>query len=443
MILNNSSSTSLINTVDWEATDECTNATSSPVSSNQPSHKFFSPTAPAAYSISSSTSSSGCSTQETNCTSSSNRFRHRNRHYRHHHQPPIKNEDFEIVVILEGNIETTGASCHIRTSYLPQEILFGYRFVPIYPKFTDFEYLFDYAKFNQVEPFQPRLFHLNVAHINRHLNYVHDTKKERKNYQLTCQNTIRNEGEIVQPKKPLRSYYQSAKSLRNEGGGTKAYENFVPIQEILSAFVVNEQNTRQTIEHETSQTVNKTMINELNRNLCGNLVINVDSTDDMAKPLSSSRNGRFTVVPVAITENTNLLITTAADTANESSLLNSRKNSSVGSVKIRQSPMLNRYRFHAQTKRSMLHNQSLSYKKSTPYPIMDHCCGGNDYHHHHHRANSLPTIHSESHLEHNDDLKPRNSGEIGLVETNPRNCDDESQGFISFFEDTVENAKKE
>jgi hypothetical protein len=84
------------------------------------------------------------STEQTNCTAavrnsaSPPQLRHRTAHHLHRDGgaavAEIKNEDFEIVVILEGNIETTGASCHIRTSYLPQEILFGYRFVPIYPK---------------------------------------------------------------------------------------------------------------------------------------------------------------------------------------------------------------------------------------------------------------------------------------------------------------------
>ena len=77
--------------------------------------------------------------------------REHQKHHRRQQQQPhthraINNEDYEIVVMLEGNIETTGASCHIRTSYLPQEILFGYRFVPVYPMFTNFEYYFDYSK---------------------------------------------------------------------------------------------------------------------------------------------------------------------------------------------------------------------------------------------------------------------------------------------------------
>ena len=72
-----------------------------------------------------------------------------------------ENDDYEIVVILEGNIETTGASCHIRTSYLPDEVLWGYRFIPTYPYVTNNGYSFDFSKFNQVEPVNANLFHLN------------------------------------------------------------------------------------------------------------------------------------------------------------------------------------------------------------------------------------------------------------------------------------------
>ncbi|KAL7668207.1 hypothetical protein ACOME3_008919 [Neoechinorhynchus agilis] len=35
---------------------------------------------------------------------------------------------FEVIVIIEGIIECTGIPCHYRTSYVPHEILWGYRF---------------------------------------------------------------------------------------------------------------------------------------------------------------------------------------------------------------------------------------------------------------------------------------------------------------------------
>lgn len=40
-------------------------------------------------------------------------------------------ERFEVVVILEGTIESTGQTTQARSSYLPQEILWGHRFEPM------------------------------------------------------------------------------------------------------------------------------------------------------------------------------------------------------------------------------------------------------------------------------------------------------------------------
>ncbi|XP_015791042.1 G protein-activated inward rectifier potassium channel 3-like [Tetranychus urticae] len=58
-------------------------------------------------------------------------------------------ERFEIVVILEGTIESTGQSIQARTSYLPCEILWGHRFEHMisYRKDTG-QYRVDYSKFN-------------------------------------------------------------------------------------------------------------------------------------------------------------------------------------------------------------------------------------------------------------------------------------------------------
>lgn len=157
----------------------------------------------------------------------------------------FKSEDYEIVVILEGNIETTGASCHIRTSYLPQEILFGYRFVPVYPKFTDFEYLFDYSKFNQIEPVNFDLINLNRSFMNKECK-VYDARKEQKNYQLTMQNTNQ--------------------------AGDKTSKQPASLMTVLSSFKLN------SGDGHTISTV----------------VDEVETKDEKTE----SKNGRFTVVPV-------------------------------------------------------------------------------------------------------------------------------------------------
>uniref|UniRef100_T1JKB6 Uncharacterized protein n=1 Tax=Strigamia maritima TaxID=126957 RepID=T1JKB6_STRMM len=58
-------------------------------------------------------------------------------------------EKFELVVILEGCIESTGMTTQARSSYLPNEILWGHRFEQLvtFKKETG-EYLVDYSLFN-------------------------------------------------------------------------------------------------------------------------------------------------------------------------------------------------------------------------------------------------------------------------------------------------------
>ncbi len=56
-------------------------------------------------------------------------------------------EHFEIIAIIEGAFDHTGFSCHFRTSYLPDELLWGYQFSSCDSTLEGF----DYQKFNQVQ----------------------------------------------------------------------------------------------------------------------------------------------------------------------------------------------------------------------------------------------------------------------------------------------------
>ncbi|XP_059809198.1 ATP-sensitive inward rectifier potassium channel 11-like [Hypanus sabinus] len=58
----------------------------------------------------------------------------------------LQQEDLEVVVLLEGVVETTGITTQARTSYLPEEILWGHRFVPIVTE-EEGRYAVDYSKF--------------------------------------------------------------------------------------------------------------------------------------------------------------------------------------------------------------------------------------------------------------------------------------------------------
>lgn len=58
-------------------------------------------------------------------------------------------ERFEIVLILEGTIESTGQTTQARSSYLPQEILWGHRFDPMVSYSKERQgYEVDYSLFN-------------------------------------------------------------------------------------------------------------------------------------------------------------------------------------------------------------------------------------------------------------------------------------------------------
>lgn len=58
----------------------------------------------------------------------------------------LQQQDIEIIVVLEGVVETTGITTQARTSYVSEEILWGQRFVPTVSE-EDGMYAVDYSKF--------------------------------------------------------------------------------------------------------------------------------------------------------------------------------------------------------------------------------------------------------------------------------------------------------
>jgi len=61
----------------------------------------------------------------------------------------LAEEKFEIILILEGVIESTGATTQARTSYLPSEILWGQRFEPLLTYRKELaQYAVDYTLFH-------------------------------------------------------------------------------------------------------------------------------------------------------------------------------------------------------------------------------------------------------------------------------------------------------
>ncbi|KAG7273038.1 hypothetical protein CRUP_007194 [Coryphaenoides rupestris] len=58
--------------------------------------------------------------------------------------------DFELLVILSAIVEPTSATCQVRTSYLPDEILWGYEFPPVVSLSPSGKYVADFAFFDKV-----------------------------------------------------------------------------------------------------------------------------------------------------------------------------------------------------------------------------------------------------------------------------------------------------
>lgn len=61
-------------------------------------------------------------------------------------------QEFELVVFLDGVDESTSSSCQVRTSYIPQEIRWGYKFLPIISRSKEGKYRVDFSNFDRVEP---------------------------------------------------------------------------------------------------------------------------------------------------------------------------------------------------------------------------------------------------------------------------------------------------
>lgn len=92
-------------------------------------------------------------------------------------------EKFELVVILEGCIESTGMTTQARSSYLPNEILWGHRFEQLvtFKKETG-EYQVDYSLFNNTyEVETPLLSARQLQELVEYRNRQIESSKERSN----------------------------------------------------------------------------------------------------------------------------------------------------------------------------------------------------------------------------------------------------------------------
>ncbi|CAL8268157.1 unnamed protein product [Merluccius merluccius] len=61
----------------------------------------------------------------------------------------LPQQDFELVVFLDGVAESTSNSCQVRTSYVPGEIQWGYSFLPIISRSKMGKYRVDFSNFSR------------------------------------------------------------------------------------------------------------------------------------------------------------------------------------------------------------------------------------------------------------------------------------------------------
>ncbi|XP_010779691.1 ATP-sensitive inward rectifier potassium channel 1-like [Notothenia coriiceps] len=64
----------------------------------------------------------------------------------------LHKQDFELVVFLDGTAESTSSACQVRTSFIPQEIMWGYNFQPIISRNKEGKYRVDFSNFSKVVP---------------------------------------------------------------------------------------------------------------------------------------------------------------------------------------------------------------------------------------------------------------------------------------------------
>ncbi|KAI1241455.1 hypothetical protein IHE44_0004928 [Lamprotornis superbus] len=62
----------------------------------------------------------------------------------------LKEKDFELVVLLNATVESTSAVCQSRTSYIPEEIHWGYEFVPVVSLSPNGKYVADFSQFEKI-----------------------------------------------------------------------------------------------------------------------------------------------------------------------------------------------------------------------------------------------------------------------------------------------------
>ncbi|XP_032390383.1 ATP-sensitive inward rectifier potassium channel 1b [Etheostoma spectabile] len=96
----------------------------------------------------------------------------------------LAHQDFELVVFLDGTAESTSSSCQVRTSYIPQEIQWGYSFLPIISRTTTGKYRVDFSNFSKsvrvTTPHCVQCFETDADHKNHNAHNQENHNNQQK-----------------------------------------------------------------------------------------------------------------------------------------------------------------------------------------------------------------------------------------------------------------------
>ncbi|CAL8397605.1 unnamed protein product [Boreogadus saida] len=87
----------------------------------------------------------------------------------------LHTRDFELLVTLNATMESTAATCQSRTSYVPQEILWGYEFKPVLFSNNNSRYVADFSFFDKVQASADSMF---LSNNTEKLKLEEEYKKE-------------------------------------------------------------------------------------------------------------------------------------------------------------------------------------------------------------------------------------------------------------------------
>uniref|UniRef100_A0A3Q3WNE3 Uncharacterized protein n=1 Tax=Mola mola TaxID=94237 RepID=A0A3Q3WNE3_MOLML len=91
----------------------------------------------------------------------------------------LPQQDFELVVFLDGMAESTSSSCQVRTSYIPQEIQWGYSFLPIISRTKMGKYHVDFSNFSKaVRVTTPHCVHCFETDSDQRNHKCHNHKNQ-------------------------------------------------------------------------------------------------------------------------------------------------------------------------------------------------------------------------------------------------------------------------